>query len=205
MAKLDEVTQRPSSYLSETGVPWLASGLVFSLLGGSSLVQQILPLEYKLIPGWVAISCAIVVFLGAWMLKRRVVFPRGGYVQPQDPELRTRDLIHMALTLAGIGALFLILKAVTAASWFELSGTAFAICFAVIIAAAGRRMKRPKMYWFAVYVICLGSLLLWLRLPYTSLAALELGMGAPIAIIGAIRLRKFLEANPRIEEGGEPE
>lgn len=102
----------------------------------------------------------------------------------------------MGLTLGGIGALFLILKAVTTESWFELSGTVFAICFAVIIAWAGRMMKRPKMYWFAVYVLCLGALLFWLRLPYTSISALQLGIGAPMAMDGAIRLREFLKENP---------
>jgi len=190
-------------YLSDTGVPGLASGLAFSLLGGSSLLQQVLPLEYKLIPGWVAIGGAAVALLGGWALKHRLIFPRGGYVQPQDRELGTREWIYMALTLAGIGVLFLILKAVTTESWSELSGTVFAICFAVIIAGAGWTMKRPKMYWFAAYVLCLGALLFWLRLPYTSMSALQLGIGAPMAVIGAIRLRKFLKANPRIKDRGE--
>jgi hypothetical protein len=201
--KLDEITQRPMGYIAETGVPWLASGIVFSLLGGSSLIQQALPLEYKLIPGLVAIVFALVVFLGAWALKRRVVFPRGGYVQPQDPEWGTRELIYMALTFAGLGALFVTLKQFTTESWFELSGTVFAICFAVIIGGSGWKSKRPKMYWFAGYLLCVGALLFWLRLPYTSLAALQLGIGAPLAGIGAIRLRKFLKANPLVEDSGE--
>jgi hypothetical protein len=194
--KVTEAIDRPRNYLSETGVPWLVSGLAFSLLGGSSFIQQVLPLEYKLIPAWVAIGCAILVFIAGWALKRRLVFPRGGYVQPVDPEFGMREWIQMALTLAGIGALFLILKLTTTASWFELSGTAFAVCFAAIIAGAGWKMKRPKMYWLAIYLLCLGALLLWLRLPYTSRAALQFGVGTPMAIIGAIRLRKFLKENP---------
>jgi hypothetical protein len=198
--KIEEIAVRPRTYLGETGVPWLMGGLVFSLLGGSALIRQALPLEYKMIPMMVGIGCATLVSLGALALNRRVVFPRGGYVEPRDPELGLRELIYMALPLAGIGLLFVILKAFTTRSWAELSGTVFAIGFAAVIAAFGWKMKRPSAYWFAGYTLCLGAFLFQLRVPYMSMSALQLGLGAPLAMIGAARLRRFLKANPRVED-----
>lgn len=203
MTRIDEIVQRPTNYLSETGVPWLMSGLVFSFLGGAQLLQHLLPLEYKLIAQWVAIGCAAGVFWGGWRVKQQIIFPRGGYVEPAERDWETRSWAYTGLTLALIGTLYFVLRILTKEEWAQLSGPVFAICFAAICVVTGRQMKWPQMYWFAGYFLCLGALLLWIHLALLSMAALECGAGAPIAAIGAFRLWKFLKTHPRVEQGGE--
>src|ERR1700680_59746 len=109
MAKIDEITQRPVEYLNETGVPLLASGLVFVVLGVSQLLWPILVTHMAhpnlaLVVQWAGVGCAALAMFAAVQMKRRFVFPRGGYVVPrQSPSIR----ILAPLAFSGIFLIWL--------------------------------------------------------------------------------------------------
>ena len=72
-----------------------------------------------------------------------------------------------------------------------------AIAFAVKCLAAGRQQKSTSRMVFGFYLAGLAPLL-WI--PESSnerFAWLEVGLGAPAAVAGAIRPGNFLKANPR--------
>ncbi len=73
MPHIDKMTSRPSEYLSETGMPQLASGLVFFLLGSAVLIQGILPKTFiaQEGPKWVAILCCLAVWLAGQIGKAK--------------------------------------------------------------------------------------------------------------------------------------
>src|SRR5258708_9663963 len=91
---IDKIASRPREYLAETGVPQLVGGLIFFFLGSAVLIQQRLPKGFMAqeMPQWIATCCCLAVLLGARALKRRIVFPRGGYV-----ELRPRPAFRFIL------------------------------------------------------------------------------------------------------------
>jgi hypothetical protein len=73
----------------------------------------------------------------------------------------------------------------------------FALTFAVISLVSGRKQKSALLLWFGVYCACLAPLLWWIPgNSYYRGAWLAVGMGAPLACAGAIRLRSFLKATP---------
>jgi hypothetical protein len=172
------------------------------LLGGSVLVQRFLPKTFVAseAPGWLAICCAAAALWGEKRLKERLVFTRGGHV-----ELRRRwwPFVLSGLVLQGIVIVFLVLPGHRPRLDGQLVWPGFAIVFAVIALASGWQLKSPLRAYFGAYLLCLAPLMWWL--PVTSIersAVLEVGAGAPLAVGGALILRRFLKANPRRSETG---
>jgi hypothetical protein len=202
MADVDDLARRPAAYLLETGIPQLTGGLIFFFLGGSDLVQRFLPktLLASEGPRWLAICCATAVLWGAKTLKERVVFTRGGHV-----ELRRGwwPFVVSGLAVQGIVLVFLGLSGRLPRLDGEMAYPGFAIVFAVIALASGWQLKSPLRTCFGAYLLGLAPLLWWL--PVTNIergAVLEVGAGAPLAVGGALILRRFLKANPRRSETG---
>ena len=197
MPDIDRITRRPAEYLAETGVPLLAGGLVWLLLGCSILVQRILPNTFVVqeAPKWAAICCCVAVLWLAKVIKQRAVFPRGGYVEPR-PYRRSRIFVWFMLFAAGFWGLL------TWPGYLSLIESrffwpAFAMAAGAIGLVSGWRQRTPAMMWFGIYVLCLAPLLWWLPVDnYERWAWSQVAVGIPIVIGGAIRFRRFLKANP---------
>ncbi|HEY1240771.1 MAG TPA: hypothetical protein VGF16_09455 [Bryobacteraceae bacterium] len=197
MADIDKLSRRPAEYLAETGVPLLAGGLVFLLLGCSILIQRILPRSFvaQEAPKWTAICCCVAALWLAKLIKQRAVFPRGGYVEPQ-PHRKTRILVWFAVfavvisvPVAGLGRLPFLES--------RFLWPAFAMAAAILGLVTGWRQGTPSMMWFGLYLICLAPLLWWLPVDnYERWAWAQIALGVPITIGGAIRLKRFLKAHP---------
>jgi hypothetical protein len=199
VTNVDKITGRPSQYLADTGVPLLAGGLIFALLGSSVLIQQVLPKGFiaQETPRWIAICCAGAVLLGARAVKQRIVFPRGGYVQPlPHPALRFMRVASFAAVVA---------VAIFAMTWpgrlphaeSRLIEPGFAMAFAIICMATGWQQKSRSIMGFGAYLVGLAPLLWILESGYERGSWFEVGVGAPLAVAGEIRLRSFLKANPK--------
>jgi hypothetical protein len=198
VADINRIASRPRRYLAETGVPQLVGGLGFLILGTSVLIQPAFPTTGS----WIGGCCAGAVLLGARVLKQRIVFPRGGYV-----ELRTRPALLFILLSCFAAAVALpifaimwpeSLRWVTGIMESRLIDPGFAIGFAIICLASGWREKSTLMMWFGFYLLCLAPLLWWVPVNnYERGAWLKVGVGAPLTLAGIVRLRSFLKANPR--------
>jgi hypothetical protein len=210
VADIDKITRRPNEYLFETGVPQLVGGLIVFFFGSSVLIQQVLPKGFiaQELPGWIAICCAGAALLGARALKRRIVFPRGGYVEPRPhPAVRFVVVACVAVLVAVV---------ILPMAWLRrlphtesrLVEPGLAIFLAILYLASvwqkksTSKMKGFKkstsMMGFGVYLAAIAPLLWWLPVGnYERGAWLQVAIGAPLAVAGAIRLRSFLKANPR--------
>jgi hypothetical protein len=194
VSDMDRITRRPTEYLAETGVPLLAAGLVCFLMGGFVIVQYTVPKTFvaQEAPKWAAIACAVAVAWLARVVNQRAVFPRGGYVEGHPP-----SRIWMWLTFVTAFFLFSVpWPGHVALVESRLLWPAFAIAGTVICLVSGRRQRNPAMVWFGVYLAGLAPLLWWIREDnYERWGWLQLCVGIPVAIVGAIRLRRFLKTN----------
>jgi len=200
MPDIDRIANRPAAYLAETGVPQLAGGLVFVFLGCSVLVRRLLPqdnsvLDYQLALQIAGVCCAGAVLWFGRFLKHRVVFPRGGYVQPQTRKSRyflilIVPLLGLLVTLSGLGPVFHLDS--------RLVAPGFAIAFSVVFAVSGWQQKKPSMIWAGGYFAALAPFLWWLPTGnYERISFLQVAGGIALAAAGVIRIKGFLKANPR--------
>jgi hypothetical protein len=201
MSDVDKIARRPNEYLFETGVPQFTSGLVFSLLGASTLIRSHIHLNFAL---------DMTITLGAFALcgfafwfarrvKQRAVFPRGGYVVVQRPRAN-----RIAL---GIFLILSLLMLVRALMFYppprmdsRLIWPGFAIAFALFCVGEGWQQKSSFMILFGIYFSLLAPLLWWLPADnYERSGAMQAAAGIPLAIFGALRLRKYLKLNTPAE------
>ena len=198
MADIEKMASRPNDYLSGTGLPLLTGGLVFIILGGSVLVQQLLPRASvaQLVLQWIGICCCGAVFLWAKALRRRIVFPRGGYVVPRVPP-PSRAILWGGFAVAvglGIFAIAYPGRLHLVESRFLPSG--FAICTAILLMGEGLRQRRTGWMWCGVYFAGIAALLRWMPgNAYAGMSALQLAAGILMAGAGAVALARFLKAN----------
>jgi hypothetical protein len=205
MPDIDKISSRPSEYLAQTGVPQLMSGVVFSLLGSVVLIRHWLPKEFlaQETPQWIAIAGAATVLLGAKTLRQRFVFPRGGYVEPLPrPEFRF-TLIAFFVVAAALTILASAWPGYLRSIQSRLIAPGFAVVGASICLLSGWKQKSAPLVWLGVYFLCLAPLLWWIPIPmnsYERMSCLEVGVGIPLAVAGAVRLRRFLKTNPKPAE-----
>ena len=202
MADIDRIADRPRAYLAGTGVLPLMSGLLFFISGSFALVQSQLMRtpeyrDYGLMVQYAGLCCAGAVIWGVAAIKRRMVFPRGGYVQLPD---RNRQIVvALGVVLGGI------MLTLMASRWPEtrlyldsrLVAPSFAIVFAVLCLLSLWKKRHLSTLGFALYLLCLAPVLWWMPgNSYERMSALSVAVGPPLAITGVIRLRRFLRTNP---------
>ncbi len=192
---------RPTVYLNDSGLTTLVPGLTF-LFGGIS--QLIWPLlhghqDAALAVQFAGVAVSILILLAGWKLRQRIVFPRSGYaVARRPPSLR----ITRFLAFAGVSLGWILARRGHGLNFAHFSAAPyFALLVALIVARATWTKKTRLGYWFAGYLICLGAVLCYLEPnPFAGMSWLEIGIGGPMAVYGAIRMRRFMEENP-VEAG----
>jgi len=200
MANIDKIVGRPQEYLAETGVPQLAGGLIWLFLGGSVLIQRLLPKEFgaQQLSVWIAIACAGAALLGARALKQRIVFPRGGYVQPRSRPAARSTFVACIAAVVALGIFTIVWRGQVPRLENRFVAPGFALAFAIICVASAWKQRSSPILLFGVYLACLAPILGRMPLSsYEGMSCLEVGVGVPLAAAGAIRLRNFMRANPR--------
>jgi branched-subunit amino acid transport protein len=194
MADVDKLAARPAAYLNETGMPMLSGGLIFFFLGASVLIRSVLPNTHLAQEGtqMLGIACCGAVLWLSRRLTARLVFPRGGYVEL--PSRRRQYLSAIAASVA-----ILVVGLIWGLRRFEIRflWPALAVVAAVISLSEGVRQKMRPTVWFGVYLFCLAPVLWWIPGGnYERGSWLQVAVGLPVAGFGAIRLKRFLKANP---------
>ena len=200
MRDVAEIVRRPTSYLAETGIPQLAGGLVFFFLGSSIVIQRGLPATFlaQELPHWIALCCAGAILWGQQALKRRMVFPRAGYAEPLPQPAGRPVLIGSLAMVAVIGIVGLMWQTRMPHLTSVLIEPGFAVAFAILCLGSGIQQKSPVMMWFGVYFVCLAPVLWWMPVSnYERGGWLQVGAGVPVAVAGAVQLKRFLKANPK--------
>jgi hypothetical protein len=204
MADIDKMASRPAQYLAQTGLPQLMGGLTFIVLGASALIQQTLGkgLVALLVVPWIGVCCAgPVVWAVSRSLRRRIVFPRGGYVVPRiQPGVRA---IKWGGIVAGVGLGIFVSALPGSLHWFDsrFIPPGFAISFAILLLGRGWRQRSGPTLWCSLYFVGLAALLWWMPgNSYARMSALQLASGILMAGAGAVTLRRYLRETPKLVE-----
>jgi hypothetical protein len=228
--KLEEIIKRPSRHWMEDGVVELAFGVQFLLFGGIVWFSSTLSPGSSFMYFFSNASSGLIIgiiFTCQWAMRRlkeRVIAPRAGYVMPRQEEIKVRispkgiqiDRTSVYYLIAA-GALVLFTLGLISAirnpewgrwaglgPWKRMFGPCIAILLAICLAWTARKYGMPRYYWLAAFSLALGG---WLYArnddPIISFFLLYTCLSGGFALAGAMQLRAFLKANPRIEESGE--
>lgn len=209
LVDVDAVRLRASQYWMEDGLVELMFGLTVVSASGVPLAVRALSegpfQEFMSAFGTQALS-VVSIYLATWGLKKlkeRITFPRCGYVAFPQPTKKRRAMmvVFMLLTLVAMMLATLLLadyEAWVSRMFMPAVTVTFVVCFLV----GGLQYKQPTMIWEA-FLTALFAVILGL---FTNLGGgqgfevLTVMIGTSMAIIGALRLRSFLKANPRPQE-----
>lgn len=199
---VEAVRLRASQYWMEDGLVELMFGLMISVQSGLFLAAGTLPkpldqLDHLAILGFQGVSMAVTLAIlgGFKSLKKRITFPRTGYVALPEP---TR--MHRAFFFAMFAVFAVIFTLLMPIRSFAM--LAFALVFAVCLLGGGLQYKEPSMLWEAFLTLLFAACMSWfapLR-GMRGMGVLMILVGVSMAIIGAFRPRRFLRVNPRPQE-----
>jgi len=196
---LDELERRPSEYVRDTGAPFLGVGSFWAIQG---VLQLIWPVIARTNPNaaltveTVGVVFAMLVVVGVLVVQQRVVMRRTGYAAPRASSPPVK--LALFILFGGIAlVLILFLLARKSTNVFEFAAPGFAAFLGLSVAMLAWQKKSRLGYRFAAYLIALSAVLWWARPgALAGLGWFEIGAGFPVAIYGAMRLRRFLKANP---------
>ncbi len=203
MENLDEVTRRPRRYLSEDGVPDVMFGLNSFLVGVIFLIAFLLPKGSP--TGRVYIFAAQIMWglcilgmrWGISTLRRKVTFPRGGYVALANCRVNSVSVWAVRCLRVACVVLATVMMEQVLTRGGEIALERFAvplisIGMALALSIASWRYKLPYMQWVAFFIVCIspfehgGAGLCWMLI----------GLGGAIAVAGGFRLRGFVVSHP---------
>ena len=201
-ADVYSLSKRPAEHQWETGVAPLSAGLCFFLLGIPDLLKDVLltDLAYAGLK-FLGVFAVPALLWGARTISNRIVSPRCGYVEPAQPQW-LKWFLWLSLPMLGVPlVLAYVLNPVGSPPVLNfVDGRLIVPGLAVLIATLslyfGRMRKMPVL--FGIYMLSLALVIWWLPLSATERAGmLQSGTGGPLAILGAIRVRASLKANPK--------
>jgi len=197
---LDEIAQRPVRYWNRDGLAELMLGLLMMVSGGVFLVAHALPKGSSFSQVWAFAApvlwggSALALKRGLLTLKERVTVPRGGYVALSKPCTTARVSMLAAAILIGGYVLFAWGEV---ERWGWLAGPGLAMVFAAALLTGGLQYKLPHMLWLAAFSLLLGVWIWRLRAGFDGGLWVMVWLGCAFVLSGALRLRSFLNANPR--------
>jgi hypothetical protein len=206
VSNLDELARRPMRYLSEDGVPDLLLGLNSLLVGVIFLIAFELPKgsvvsRYYIFGAQILWGCCVFgMRFGITALRRRVTFPRGGYVALANCRVNSLSLWSLRfLRVASVVLVTLMTEQVLLKNENVLDRFALpliAVGMASAMSVAGWRYRLPYLQWLTLFVVCAypfqhgGAGIFWMLI----------ALGTGIAIEGVFRLRHFVVSHPMAEQ-----
>jgi hypothetical protein len=195
-----ELERRPRRYWNIDGIPELVLGVVWVLWGVALLVGEALPRGAAWRVYWMVMPAVLV--LGGMAanqitkaLKRRVTYPRTGYVELPAPTAAVRGgaaaiAVGAAAVVAG-----LILKGRTTGAE-HTAPVAIGLLFSLAFLIASVRERAPHLLALAGVALMLGIAVATLGLGWSGLNWLLVAMGVASTAVGGWRLRRYVRAHP---------
>lgn len=181
---IDRAEQRTRQYWYDDGLTEIAVGILFLALGALFLLEALAP-PGSLPSSFSAIGIVVLVAGGLWVVnwavrqaKRRITYPRTGYVRYRQPARSTQRRLLTGAVAAVVGAstaLILNLTAPTSLAWIPaLQG----VCIGGFILCMAYFLGLVRLYLLAVLSFLVG--------PAATLAGLgdTLGTGVYFAAMG---------------------
>ena len=202
---LGDLARRPVRYWNVDGLPELMMGLLWIVWGGTWLLGQRVPHDWRWAAYWLLVppTLAAAAYGVNWAtrrLKARVTFPRTGYVEWKAPGPGTR-----------IGAAAVAITAALALAVMVLTGDSrpdgqmvtpiIAVILSLGFVVISVRQHAPHYLALGGVALALGIALGWTHGGWTSVNWMFLGLGLALTLVGGLRLARFLRRHaPSPEE-----
>jgi hypothetical protein len=128
-------------------------------------------------------------------LKRRITAPRAGYVEMKDPG-RAPRIVAAVVAAAVAAGLAGIVASGKALDWQRLFGPGVAVLLAIAFVVGSVRMRAPHLLLLAAWTAAGGFVITPVRPDFEGMEWLFVWIGAGSVLLGAVRLYRFLRANP---------
>jgi hypothetical protein len=206
MPDIDKIMKRTARHLYEDGIGEIFYGVAFLLIGLLAFVEAAVKPP---IPSFSAIGLIVVVLgaylLGRWLvpaLRRRLVFPRTGFVAHRQLSVRRRWMALGIAALAGcvLGGVGSFAHAIHPAwsDWVPL-GDGLVVGAFLLVIGSGVGLRRFQVLAGFSGLAGLAALVAGLGEPLAS-AAYWAAMGLALMVSGALALWAYLHRAPQPEE-----
>jgi hypothetical protein len=198
---LDDLARRPARYWNVDGLPELMAGLLWIVWGGAWLVGQQIPRGTPWNLSWVVVPPApaaggFVALRATQRLKERVTFPRAGYVEWKEPSRPAR--LGVAAVAIGTAVVLAAVVLTQDVGRIERAATlVLSVILALSFVVVSLRQRAPHYLALGAVAVVLGLSLGALLGGWASMNWMLLGLGAACALVGALRLARFLRRHPR--------
>ena len=198
-----EIERRPQRYWNVDGLPEVVMGFLFILWGGLTLIGDALPRRPVYGIYWLVVPVVLATsgFWGNWAIKRlkeRITYPRAGFVEMRGP----RKMVAAAAAVIALGLAALIVSGgmVAIKQWIP---PGCAVVMALGFLLMGVRYRMPDLLGLAAVSLGLGIWMYQTKAGFVQLNWTFVCLGAASLVLGTVRLRRFLRANPKAPEAGE--
>jgi hypothetical protein len=197
---LADLARRPAQYWNIDGLPELMVGVLWMVWGGAWLIGQTVPHDWRWNAYWLIVppTLALSAVAATWAtrrLKERVTFPRAGYVAWNQPDRRTRFLVAATVVVAASALALLVLTNHTR-SVEQTMPAVISVILSLSFVAAGLKQRAPHHLGLAAVAVALGLAVGSMKTGWDSMNWLFVALGAACALVGAVRLARFLRAHP---------
>lgn len=197
---LADIAGRPRRYWDVDGLPELMMGLLWMIWGGAWLFGQTLPRDdWRFNAYWMftPVILAFGSYAAIWAtkrLKRRLTFPRTGYVEWREPS-RSARLAAAAAAIVAASALVLI-GAKAGPGTDRLAAPALGVILSLGFVVASLTQRAPQYLALAAVAIALGLVFGARNLGWTGANWMFVILGAASVAIGGVRLALFVRKHP---------
>lgn len=175
--------------------------------GGAWLVGQALPhawpwtVYWLIVPPALALSALVVTPL-VHRIKTRVTFPRAGYVEWHQPRRGSRSVAAAVAVVAALALTVLVITGTGAVPLERRLPPIMAGVISLAFLALSIRQRAPHYLAFATVAIAVSLATASLASGWDSLSWMFVALGFTCAAFGAVRLARFVRANPLASQEG---
>jgi hypothetical protein len=204
----DAVRVKSLRQWSLNGFDELVSGLFFCALAAIYLPSHALLKatlfgeRYAMIAPYLQMACCLAMVVAVKRLRAKLIFPRTGYVEFRRPT--SQKWMMVAVYFVSLG---LIVAIFAVARWrlqfpdmSRAAGPALALILVACFVSGGITYKLPHFLWLGGFALVLGAATYIAGAKREGMLWVTLGIGAAMAVSGAVRLRGFLRTHPIIED-----
>jgi hypothetical protein len=202
---LQRTALRTRQYFNVDGLVELAFGCLFLIWALHYVLGNRIPSEISIVLNATSILLVPLFFIVIGAVKKRITYPRTGYLMPRcPPNFTKRRAFGLALSISAVGALtaWFLLGSAPGGHQREVDWILFvlSVFFALILVFIGQGLHR--FYWLAGLSIIAGAVIVMLQIPDWRFRSglFYMILGAGLLVSGSLTLWTYLRQNPRHQE-----
>jgi len=157
--------------------------------------------NYAMIAPFLQMACCLTMALTLKKLRAKLIFPRTGYVEFRRGKSQKWMIVaSMFVGLAMVGGVFAAFSGqLHFPDMSRAAGPALALVLAACFVSGGITYRLPHLHWLAGWSLVLGAVADAMDAKIEGVMWIMVGVGATMAVSGAVRLKSFLQTHPIVQ------